>query len=71
MLVKKDFTSKLALNNPESYSITSLANSKIILMVNPLVVIHLLCYLENFQLSLTFPGSTQNVSHLKGILRKN
>ena len=39
MLVKRDYTFKLAMNIPESYSITSLANSKIFLMVNLLVVI--------------------------------
>ena len=39
MLVKRDSTSKLAMNNPESCSITSLANSKLFLMVNWLVVI--------------------------------
>ena len=39
MLVEKDFTSKLAMNNPESCSITSLANSKPFLMVNLLVAI--------------------------------
>ena len=39
MLVKRDSTSKLAMNNPESCSITSLANSKLFLMVNLLVVI--------------------------------
>ena len=39
MLVEKDFASKLAMNNPESCSITSLANSKLFLMVNLLVVI--------------------------------
>ena len=39
MLVKRDSTSKLDMNNPESCSITSLANSKIFLKVNLLVVI--------------------------------
>ena len=39
MLVKRGFTFKLAMNIPESYSITSLANSTIFLMVNLLVVI--------------------------------
>ena len=39
MLVKRDSTSKLAMYNPESCSITSLANPKLFLMVNLLVVI--------------------------------
>ena len=39
MLVKRDSTSKLDMNNPEYCSITSLANSKLFLMVNLLVVI--------------------------------
>ena len=39
MLVKRDCTSKLAMNNPESCSITSLANSILFLMVNLLAVI--------------------------------
>ena len=39
MLVKRDSVSKLAMNNPESCSITSLVNSKIFLMMNLLVVI--------------------------------
>ena len=39
MLGKRDSTSKLAMNNPEFSSITSLANSKLFLMVNLLVVI--------------------------------
>ena len=39
MLVKRDSTSKVAMYNPESYSITSLANSKLFLMVNLLIVI--------------------------------
>ena len=38
MLVKRDCTSKLAMNNPESCSITSLANSKLFLMVNLVVI---------------------------------
>ena len=37
--MKRDSTSKLDMNNPESCSITSLANSKIFLKVNLLVVI--------------------------------
>ena len=39
MLVKRDSTSKLAMNNPEFCSITSLANSKLFFMMNLLVVI--------------------------------
>ena len=39
MLVKRDSTSKQVMNNPETCSITSLANSKLFLMVNLLVVI--------------------------------
>ena len=39
MLVKRDSTFKLTINNPESCSITSLVNSNIFLMVNLLVVI--------------------------------
>ena len=39
MLLKRDSTSKLVMYNPESYSITSLANSKLFLMVNLLVAI--------------------------------
>ena len=39
MSVKRDSTSGLAMNNPESCSITPLANSKLFLMVNLLVVI--------------------------------
>ena len=39
MLVKRDSTSKLAMSNPEPCSVTSLANSKLFLMVNLLVVI--------------------------------
>ena len=39
MFVKRDSTSKLAMNNPESCSITSLASSKLFLIVNLLVVI--------------------------------
>ena len=39
MLVKRDSTSKLATNNQKSCSVTSLANSKLFLMVNLLVVI--------------------------------
>ena len=39
MLVKRDSTSKLAMYNLEQDSITSLANSKLFLMVNLLVVI--------------------------------
>ena len=39
MLVKMGSTSKLAMNNPESCSITSLANSKLLLIVNLLSVI--------------------------------
>ena len=38
-LVKRDSTFKLTMNNPESCSITSLANSKLFLIVNLLVVI--------------------------------
>ena len=39
MLVKRETTSKLAMKNPESCSITSLANSKLFLIVNLLVTI--------------------------------
>ena len=39
MLVKRDSISKLAMNDPESCSMTSLANSKLFLIVNLLVVI--------------------------------
>ena len=39
MLVKRDSTSKLAMSNRESRSITSSANSKLFLMVNLLAVI--------------------------------
>ena len=38
MLLKRDSTSKLDMNNPESCSIMSLANSKLFLMVDSLVV---------------------------------
>ena len=37
--MKRDSTSKLTLNNPEFLSINYLANSKLFLMVNLLVVI--------------------------------
>ena len=37
MLVKRESKSKLAMNNPESYSITFLANSTLCLMVNLLI----------------------------------
>ena len=39
MLVKRDSTTKLAMNNPESCSITSLTNPKLFLTVSLLVVI--------------------------------
>ena len=39
MLVKRDSTSKLAMNNLQSYSIISLANLKLFLMVNLLVFV--------------------------------
>ena len=39
MLVERDSTSKLAMNNPESCSITSLGNSKLLFMVDLLVLI--------------------------------
>ena len=39
MLVKRDSTFKLAMNNWESCSITSLTNSKLFLMVNLLFAI--------------------------------
>ena len=39
MLLKRDSTFKLTMNNPESCSITSLVNSNLFLMVNLLVVI--------------------------------
>ena len=39
VLVKRDSTSNLAIKYPESCSITSLANSKLFLMVNSLALI--------------------------------
>ena len=39
MLMKRGSTPKLAINNPESCSITSLVNSKLFLMMNLVVVL--------------------------------
>ena len=39
MLAERDSTSKLAMNNSESWSINSLGNSKLLFMVDLLVLI--------------------------------